>query len=270
MLYITGTPIGNLDDMSYRAIKTLKEVDVILCEDTRITRKLTTHFEIDTRLKSYHDFNKEEVTESIIEDIKNGKTYALVTDAGMPVISDPGFELVSRMQDENLPYCVIPAASAFTMALVASGIASYEFTYFGFLPKSSSKQREKLSEIMHHKFTAVLYESPHRMKNLMTEISKIDSDRIVSVSREITKKFEQHVRGTADELLSKMDNDIPLKGEFVVVIDRYEEEETEFTGTPKEHVTELVEEGMRAKEAIKLVAELRGLKKQEVYDVFHK
>lgn len=147
MLYITGTPIGNLDDMSYRAIKTLEKADAILCEDTRITRKLTTHFNIDTPLKSYHDFNKEEATEAIIEDIKNGKTYALVTDAGMPVISDPGFELVSRMQDEKLPYAVIPAASAFTMALVASGIASYEFTYFGFLPKSSSKQREKLSLI---------------------------------------------------------------------------------------------------------------------------
>ena len=123
---------------------------------------------------------------------------------------------------------------------------------------------------MHHKFTSVLYESPHRMKSLLTEINKIDSSRIVSISREITKKFEQHVRGRADELLSKLDKDIPLKGEFVVVIDRYEEEQSEFTGTPKEHVTELVEEGMRPKDAIKLVAELRGLKKQEVYDVFHK
>ena len=270
MLYITGTPIGNLEDMSYRAVRILQEADSILCEDTRVTRKLMTHFEIDTPLKSYHDFNKEEVTESLIEDMKHGKTYALVTDAGMPVISDPGFELVSRMQDEGLPYSVIPAASAFTMALVASGIASYEFTYFGFLPKSSSKRSEKLSEIMHHQFTSVLYESPHRIKNLLTEINKIDSGRIVSISREITKKFEQHVRGAAAELLSKLDDKIPLKGEFVVVIDKYEESETEFTGLPKDHVTSLVEEGMRPKDAIKLVAELRGLKKQEVYDEFHK
>lgn len=270
MLYITGTPIGNLEDMSYRVIKTLQEVDVILCEDTRITRKLTTHFEIDTPLKSYHDFNKEEVTEALIEDIRNGKTFALVTDAGMPVISDPGFELVSRMQDENLPYCVIPAASAFTMALVASGIASYEFTYFGFLPKSSSKRSEKLSEIMHHKFTSVLYESPHRVKSLIADIEQVDGERIVSLSREITKKFEQHVRGTATELLAKLDNEIPLKGEFVVVIDKYEDTKTVFTGTPKEHVAELIDDGMRPKDAIKLVAELRGLKKQEVYDVFHK
>lgn len=270
MLYITGTPIGNLEDMSYRAVKTLQEADTILCEDTRVTRKLTTHFEIETPLKSYHDFNKEEVTETIIEDIKNGKTYALVTDAGMPVISDPGYELVSRMQDENLPYSVIPAASAFTMALVASGIASYDFTYFGFLPKSSSKRTEKLSEIMHHKFTSVLYESPHRMKNLLSEICKIDEHRIVSISREITKKFEQHVRGSASEILAKLDKEIPLKGEFVVVISQYEEQETEFSGTPKDHVTSLVEDGMRPKDAIKLVAELRGLKKQEVYDEFHK
>lgn len=270
MLYITGTPIGNLDDMSYRAIKTLQEVDAILCEDTRVTRKLTTHFEIKTPLQSYHDFNKEEVTEQLIEDIRGGKTYALVTDAGMPVISDPGFELVSRMQDEDLPYSVIPAASAFTMALVASGISSYEFTYFGFLPKSTAKRNEKLSEIMHHKFTSVLYESPRRMKSLMSEIEKIDPKRIVSVSREITKKFEQHVRGTAAELHSKLDEDIPLKGEFVVVISNYEEENTVFTGTSKDHVTELIEDGMRPKDAIKLVAELRALKKQDVYDAFHK
>ncbi|CAD2074672.1 16S rRNA (cytidine(1402)-2'-O)-methyltransferase [Jeotgalicoccus meleagridis] len=270
MLYITGTPIGNLEDMSYRAVKTLNEVDEILCEDTRTTKKLTNHFDITTPLRSYHDFNKEEVTEDIVEKIRAGKHFALVTDAGMPVISDPGFELVSRLQDENLPYIVIPAASAFTMGLVASGIASYEFTYFGFLPKSSSKRQEKLSEIMHHNMTSVLYESPHRMKALLEDISKIDDERIVSISREITKKFEQHYRTTATDLLSKLDKEIPLKGEFVVVISAYEEEAVQFTGSAKEHVSSLIADGMKPKDAIKLVAELRGLKKQEVYDEFHK
>src|SRR5699024_9067567 len=155
MLYITGTPTGKLEGMSYRTVKTLNEVDEILCEDTRTTKTLTNHFEMTTPLRNDHDCNKEEVTEASIEKIASGKHFVLVTDAGMPVISDPGFELVSRLQDENLPYIVIPAASAFTMGLVASGIASYEFTYFGFLPKSSSKRQEKLSEIMHHNMTSV-------------------------------------------------------------------------------------------------------------------
>lgn len=270
MLYITGTPIGNLDDMSYRAVSTLAAVDEILCEDTRITRKLTNHFEITTPLRSYHDFNKETATEEIIEELKSGKSFALVTDAGMPVISDPGFELVSRLQDESLDYTVIPAASAFTMGLVASGIPSYEFTYFGFLPKSNQKRQEKLTEILHHRKTAVIYESPHRMKQLLKDLAKFDPKRLVSISREITKKFEQHERKTANELLYMVDKEIPLKGEFVVVIEGYEEETVNFTGTAKDHVSELVNEGMKPKDAIKLVSELRGMKKQDVYDEFHK
>ncbi len=269
-LYVTGTPIGNLDDMTFRAIDTLKNVDVILCEDTRTTRKLTNHFDIDTPLRSYHDFNKEEVEDHIIEEMKDGKIFALVSDAGMPVVSDPGFELIERMQSENLDYVVIPSASAFTMALVASGIPSYEFTYFGFLPKTGRKRKDKLVEIMKHPLTSVLYESPHKIKDTLLSISRIDPDRQVSVSREITKKFEQHERASAAEMVGMLGVDIPLKGEFVIVVEGAPEIEETFDVPVIDHIEELIEEGMKPKQAIKTVADLRGLRKQDVYDEYHK
>jgi len=270
-LFITGTPIGNLDDMTFRAIDTLKKVDVILCEDTRTTRKLTNHFEIDTPMRSYHDFNKEEVEDRIIEEMKSGKTFALVSDAGMPVVSDPGFELVGRMQHEGLEYSVIPSASAFTMGLVTSGIPSYEFTYFGFLPKTGRKRKEKIEEIMNHPLTSVIYESPHKIKDTLLAISGIDPGRNVSVSREITKKFEQHERAEAARMADMLGEEIPLKGEFVIVVEGAPEIEESFDMPVDDHVAQLVaEEGMKPKQAIKAVAELRGLRKQDVYDAYHK
>ncbi|GAB3055329.1 16S rRNA (cytidine(1402)-2'-O)-methyltransferase [Salinicoccus sesuvii] len=268
-LYITGTPLGNLDDMTYRAIETLRNVDVILCEDTRTTRKLTTHFDIDTPLRAYHDFNKGGVEDGIIEEMQDGRTFALVTDAGMPVISDPGFELVSKMQDAGLKYSIIPSGSAFTLALVASGIPSYEFTYFGFLPKANAKRRKKIQEIMSYEQTSVLYESPHKIMDTLTAIVNIDGGRMVSISREITKKFEQHVRRPADEMLQLLGHEIPLKGEFVVVIEGAQAEAIEFDIPVTEHVEALIKEGMTPKQAIKKVAEVRDLKKQDVYDEFH-
>ena len=268
-LYITGTPIGNLDDMSYRQISTLKEVDVILAEDTRVSRKLLNYFEIDTKLVSYHDYNKETATKKIIEEMKTGTTFALISDAGMPIISDPGFELVQEMQKENLEYTVIPGASAFTMALILSGIPSFEFTYFGFLPKSNQKKREKLEEILYHDKTAVLYESPHRIKTLVQEISEHDSERIISVSREISKKFEQTLTLKAKEMHEKLGAEMPLKGEFVIVISGYEEKEVEYDADIFAHVESFIEAGMKTKAAIKEVAHLRGMKTQEVYDLYH-
>lgn len=269
-LFITGTPIGNLNDMTFRAIDTLKSVDTILCEDTRTTRKLTNHFEISTPLRSYHDFNKEEIEDHIIEEMKTGKTFALVSDAGMPVVSDPGFELIERMQREKLDYVVIPSASAFTMSLVASGIPSYEFTYFGFLPKTGRKRKDKLTEVMEHPFTSVLYESPHKIKDTLISISSIDPERNVSVSREITKKFEQHERASAAEMTELLGGKIPLKGEFVIVVEGAPEVEETFDLPVNDHIEELIEEGMKPKQAIKTVADLRRLRKQDVYDEYHK
>ncbi|WP_462421817.1 16S rRNA (cytidine(1402)-2'-O)-methyltransferase [Salinicoccus sp. Marseille-QA3877] len=268
-LYITGTPLGNLDDMSVRAVRTLKEVDAILCEDTRLTRKLTNHFEISTPLRSYHDYNKEQVEEDIIAEMKDGKTFALVSDAGMPVISDPGYELIRKMQEADLEYVVIPSASAFTLALVASGIPSFEFTFFGFLPKTGSKKNDKLKQIMFHPQTSVLYESPHKLKQTIKNMMEIDEEREVSISREITKKFEQHRRGTVREIYGMLDSGIPLKGEFVIVIRGYEEEDMVSDMPIKEHVNQFIEQGMKPTKAIKMVADMKGMKKQEVYNLYH-
>lgn len=270
-LYITGTPIGNLDDMTFRAITTLKSVDAILCEDTRNTRKLTTHFDIGTPLIAYHDHNKHAVEDKIIADMQAGKVFALVSDAGMPLISDPGFELIRRMQETGLGYCVVPGPSAYISAVVASGIPSYEFTFFGFLPKGSKKKKDKLEEVMTHRFTSVLYESPHKIKETMKYIAAIDKNREVSISREITKKFEQHMRGTAIEVADQIGSEIPIKGEFVIVIRGDETYETKvFEHTPTEAVEQLIEEGLKPNAAIKEVAQARGLKRQDVYDAFHK
>ena len=192
-LYITGTPLGNLDDMSVRAVRTLKEADIILCEDTRLTRKLTNHFEITTPLRSYHDHNKNQVEDDIISEMKEGKVFALVSDAGMPVISDPGYELIRKMQETDLEYAVIPSASAFTLALVASGIPSFEFTFFGFLTKTGSRKNDKLKQIMYRPQTSVLYESPHKLKQTIKGMLDIDEAREMSISREITKKFEHTI-----------------------------------------------------------------------------
>lgn len=268
-LYITGTPLGNLDDMSVRAVKTLKEVDIILCEDTRLTKKLTNHFEIATPLRSYHDFNKEEAEEGIIADMKSGKVFALVSDAGMPAISDPGYELIRKMQEEGLTYSVIPAASAFTLALVASGIPSFEFTFFGFLPKSGSKRNDKLRQIMHHPHTSVIYESPHKLKSTVEGIMEMDAEREISISREITKKFEQHRRGTAKEIFQILGEGIPLKGEFVIVIRGYEEDAVVSDIPIRDHVNQFIEQGMKPTKAIKMVADIKGMKKQEVYDIYN-
>lgn len=269
-LYITGTPLGNLNDMTYRAVDTLKSVDVILCEDTRTTRKLTSHFEITTPLWSYHDFNKHEVEDSIIKEMHEGRVFALVTDAGMPVVSDPGFELIQRMQDESLAFTVIPGASAFTLALVASGIPSFEFTFFGFLPKSQSKRKEKMKEILLHTHTAVIYESPHKIRETVKIISQEDPKRQISISRELTKKFEQNVRRTAQEIFEMLNKEIPLKGEFVIVIEGYQEADIMSDTPVREQVEKFIEDGMKPKQAIKMAAEMRGMKKQEVYNLYHK
>lgn len=268
-LYITGTPLGNLDDMSVRAVNTLKEVDVILCEDTRLTRKLANHFEITTPLRSYHDFNKGEVEDEIIADMKSGKVFALVSDAGMPVISDPGYELIRKMQEEMLDYSVIPAASAFALALVASGIPSFEFTFFGFLPKTGSKKNDKLKQVMHHPQTAVIYESPHKLKSTVQGMMEIDENREISISREMTKKFEQHERGTVKKLFGMLGDGIPLKGEFVIVIKGYAEEAVVSDMPIKDHVNQFIDEGMKPTKAIKMVADIKGMKKQEVYDIYN-
>ncbi|MFB3180676.1 16S rRNA (cytidine(1402)-2'-O)-methyltransferase [Staphylococcus pseudintermedius] len=271
-LYLVGTPIGNLEDMTFRAIYTLQHVDLIACEDTRVTKKLCHHFEITTPLKSYHDHNKEQETETLIDMLVAGKTIALVSDAGLPLISDPGYELVVRAREQGVIVVPIPGPNAGLTALMASGLPSFTYTFLGFLPRKSRDKTALLETRMYQDSTLLLYESPHRVKDTLEVIAQIDAERTVTLGRELTKKFEQITTAPVTSLLEQLETDIPLRGEFVVII----EGATPIEGTAwfetlsvEDHVTHYIDEGMKPKAAIKKVAQEREMSSKTVYNIFH-
>ncbi len=271
-LYLVGTPIGNLEDMTFRAIYTLQHVDLIACEDTRVTKKLCHHFEITTPLKSYHDHNKEQETETLIDMLVAGKTIALVSDAGLPLISDPGYELVVRAREQGVTVVPIPGPNAGLTALMASGLPSFTYTFLGFLPRKSRDKTALLETRMYQDSTLLLYESPHRVKDTLEVIAQIDAERTVTLGRELTKKFEQITTAPVTSLLEQLQTDIPLRGEFVVII----EGATPIEGTAwfetlsvEDHVTHYIDEGMKPKAAIKKVAQEREMSSKTVYNIFH-
>lgn len=271
-LYLVGTPIGNLEDMTFRAIYTLQHVDLIACEDTRVTKKLCHHFEITTPLKSYHDHNKEQETETLIDMLVAGKTIALVSDAGLPLISDPGYELVVRAREQGVTVVPIPGPNAGLTALMASGLPSFTYTFLGFLPRKSRDKTALLETRMYQDSTLLLYESPHRVKDTLEVIAQIDAERTVTLGRELTKKFEQITTAPVTSLLEQLETDIPLRGEFVVII----EGATPIEGTAwfetlsvEDHVTHYINEGMKPKAAIKKVAQEREMSSKTVYNIFH-
>ncbi|MBU7229035.1 16S rRNA (cytidine(1402)-2'-O)-methyltransferase [Staphylococcus pseudintermedius] len=271
-LYLVGTPIGNLEDMTFRAIYTLQHVDLIACEDTRVTKKLCHHFEITTPLKSYHDHNKEQETETLIDMLVAGKTIALVSDAGLPLISDPGYELVVRAREQGVTVVPIPGPNAGLTALMASGLPSFTYTFLGFLPRKSRDKMALLETRMYQDSTLLLYESPHRVKDTLEVIAQIDAERIVTLGRELTKKFEQITTAPVTSLLEQLETDIPLRGEFVVII----EGAAPIEGTAwfetlsvEDHVTHYIDEGMKPKAAIKKVAQEREMSSKTVYNIFH-
>src|SRR5688572_10399212 len=217
-LFIVPTPVGNLEDITLRAIRILKEVELILAEDTRQTKKLLDHFQIQKQLLSYHKFNEHKTVESVVEKIKSGMSIALVSDGGTPGISDPGHILIAACVKENVSIECLPGATAFVPALVNSGFATDEFVFIGFLPHKKGRQT-KLKEIALIEKTILLYESPFRVLKLLEELKQhIGSERKISASREISKMFEETVRGTANELTQHFKKKEP-RGEFVIVID---------------------------------------------------
>ncbi|EJF1330557.1 16S rRNA (cytidine(1402)-2'-O)-methyltransferase [Staphylococcus pseudintermedius] len=271
-LYLVGTPIGNLEDMTFRAIYTLQHVDLIACEDTRVTKKLCHHFEITTPLKSYHDHNKEQETETLIDMLVAGKTIALVSDAGLPLISDPGYELVVRAREQGVTVVPIPGPNAGLTALMASGLPSFTYTFLGFLPRKSRDKTALLETRMYQDSTLLLYESPHRVKDTLEVIAQIDAERTVTLGRELTKKFEQITTAPVTSLLEQLETDIPLRGEFVIII----EGAAPIEGTAwfetlsvEGHVTHYIDEGMKPKAAIKKVAQEREMSSKTVYNIFH-
>ncbi|WP_394877079.1 16S rRNA (cytidine(1402)-2'-O)-methyltransferase [Mammaliicoccus lentus] len=274
-LHLVGTPIGNLEDITYRAVRILKESDYIFCEDTRVTSKLCQHYEIHTPLKSYHEHNKDKASEQIIDYMEDDKQIALVSDAGCPCISDPGYELVNQVREAGFLVETIPGPNAAITALMTSGLPSYKFVFLGFLPRQAKDKHEVLDKWMHRESTMMIYESPYRVKQTLKAISEIDSERKIAIGRELTKKFEQVETGSVETIENMLEDDsIPQKGEFVILIEGIDESsQTEQWWKEmdlKEHVDSYINEhDMRSKDAIKQVALDRNMKKRDVYEAFH-
>jgi len=269
ILYMCATPIGNLEDMTYRAVRVLGEVAVIAAEDTRHTRKLLSYFDIHTRLISYHEHNKVERGPEIIERLLAGQDVAVVSDAGLPGISDPGSDLVVLAVAAGLTVVPLPGANAALSALVASGLDTTLFTFIGFLPKNKKKRRELIASLVDNPYTMVFYESPHHIKVTLTELRGAFGERPAVVARELTKKFEEFVRGTLESVRLHFAQSDP-RGEFTLIVaGQPDDQRTEIITEPQlplaDAVMALVETGTTKKDAIKVIAQQRGLPKREVY-----
>ncbi|MFC7370830.1 16S rRNA (cytidine(1402)-2'-O)-methyltransferase [Fictibacillus iocasae] len=273
-LYLVPTPVGNLEDMTFRAVRILKESDLIAAEDTRQTKKLCSHFEISTPLTSYHEHNKEQSGKKLIEELKAGKQVALVTDAGMPGISDPGYDLAVLCIEEQIRVIPLPGASAALPAVAASGLSTEMFTFYGFLPRGKKERKEQLQRLSAFPSTLIFYEAPHRIKETIGAMIEMLGDRKAVTVRELSKRYEEFCRGTLSELLTHFEqNDI--RGEFCLVVEGAgpgalsEEtpwwEELELNS----HVDHYINEGMKPKDAIKAAATDRGLPKRDVYQAYH-
>lgn len=268
VLYLIATPIGNLSDITLRALDILKSCDYILCEDTRHTRLLLSHFDIQKPLKSFHKFNERLKEDAVIHDLREGKQIALVSDAGTPGIADPGAKLVQRCVEEQLPMTAIPGPCAAVMALSYSGMDTTRFQFYGFLPRKPGELRHVLQELLTYLGTTICYESPNRLLDVLTLLVELAPSRHIAVARELTKKFEEMVRGTAEELLSYW-NTHPLKGEIVLLISGASEESNDWQKlTPEEHVLFLEKSyHLTRNEAIKLAAKIRGVPKRSIYNI---
>lgn len=277
ILHICGTPIGNLEDITYRVIRTLTEADFIVCEDTRHTLRLLNYFEIDSKGKliSYHEHNKISKAEYIVSLLEDGKNLALVTDAGMPFISDPGLELVSLCYERDIKVTTVPSATAFVSGLILSALPSTSFTFMGFLSPNNKKRLSQLELIKNSVHTLILYEAPHHIKKTLKELDKFIPDRDVSIVREITKKFEERLIGSPKSLLLHFEENEP-RGEMVVVIEPRKIEDIENELIQKwdnlsvlDHVKMYEDEGFSQKDSIKKVAKDRNVPKKVIYSEVH-
>lgn len=270
-LYLCATPIGNLEDITLRVLRTLKEVDLIAAEDTRNSIKLLNHFDIQTPMTSYHEFNKIEKAYTLIEKLKEGKNIALITDAGTPGISDPGEELVAMCYEEGISVTSLPGASAVITALTLSGKSNRRFAFEAFLPKDKKEKARVLEELKTETRSIVLYEAPHHLVKTLEELLEALGDREVSIERELTKKYETVMRTTFSQALLHYSGCTP-KGEYVLVIEGRNKKEMEEKQQQaykamslEEHMALYESQGIERKEAMKLVAKDRGITKREVY-----
>ena len=267
ILYIVATPIGNLEDITLRAINTLKNVDLIAAEDTRHTLKLLNHLEISKPLISYHRHNENVKTDVLIKELKQGRKVALVSDAGTPGICDPGEEVIKKCIEEKITIISIPGACAMINALICSGLDTKEFIFLGFLPLNKKNRKEKLNEIQNATQTVILYEAPHKLETTLKDLKEIIKDRKIVLARELTKIHEEYIREDIDVLIEKAKD---LKGEFVLIIERAKNEKNNYLiDLPlEEHYEYYKKQGFSKKDIIKQIAKDRNVNRNEIYQQF--
>ena len=265
-LYIVPTPIGNLEDITIRALNILKEVDVIFAEDTRTTKQLLNHFDINNRLISSHLYNEEQNEEKEIDYLKDGKNIAVVSDRGTPVISDPGYILVKNAIEHGYNVVCLPGPTAVIPALVMSGLSGGPFTFYGFLNSKESKRKKELESLKNNPYPIAFYEAPHRLTKTLNNIFEIFGNRKIAIVREISKKYEEVIRENVENFLKTVEN---LKGEIVIVVEGNHEQQSFDNLSIKDHVDLYIEDGLTPNEAIKKVAKERGVPKSQIYNEYH-
>ena len=266
-LYLVPTPIGNLEDMTFRSIEVLKSVDVIFSEDTRVTLVLLNHFDIKKKLISLHDHNEDMVKDKVLSYLKDNKNVAIVTDRGTPIVSDPGYKTVKYVSDNGYNVVGLPGACAFVPAFIMSGLPSEHFLFYGFLNSKDSKMREELNNLKNFENTIIFYEAPHRLIKCLQAILDVFGDRYVSISKEISKLHESVFRGNISDAIKSFD---VVKGEYVIVIDGFKRNSDDYSNlSVVEHVNMYVKSGLYVMDAIKMVAKERNIPKSEIYKEYH-
>lgn len=265
-LYLISTPIGNLDDITYRSVKILNDVDVIFSEDTRVTLNLLNYLGINKKLIALHEHNEDMAKEKVLEYLKNGNNIALVTDRGTPIISDPGYKTVKYITDNNYNVVALPGPTAFVPALITSGLAPQPFLFYGFLDSKDSLKRSELERLSDEEETIIFYEAPHRIIRTLNMMLDIFDDRNISISREISKKFETIYRGKISDVI----NIIPEKGEFVIIVDGVKDKIVDNNITIKDAVDNYIRTGFDVMTSIKKVAKDRNVPKNVIYKEYHK
>lgn len=262
-IYFIPTPIGNLEDMTIRAINTLKEVDIIACEDTRESKKLLDYYQIKKSTTSYHKFNEQSKSEEIIKNAKNGISYGIITDQGMPGISDPGHILIKKCIEENISYTILPGASALITALVGSGLNNDSFSYYGFIPKKQKDKKILYDKLAKEDKTSIIFDTPHNLLNTIKDFKELFPERKLCLARELSKKFEEYLLVDIDKI---NEEDLTLKGEFVLILSGKVDKENKTLSDFKEEIDEMLDKGMKTKEISKIISEKSDFPKNDIYE----
>ncbi len=267
-LYLIPTPIGNFDDMTLRSIETLKMVDVLFCEDTRVTKQLLARLNVNKKLISSNDHNEDKIKNLAIQYLEEGNNVGVVTDRGTPIISDPGYKIVEEVIKKGYNVIPLPGANALIPALIASGLNPSPFMFYGFLNAKKMKREKELANLKNYPVTIIFYEAPHRILEMLESIKTVLGDRKIAVAREISKIHEEIYRGPVSEVITELTTQ-EIRGEFVVVVEGSNEKVSFDDMTVEEHVNMYMEEGLSSKEALKKTAQDRNMSKSEIYKIYH-